>query len=188
ERCVNLTHRYTDLGKEPPAEALYHVISRVQSRPIMMSIERAVVRHFLTHVSQTRGGSVLIVYQRSPPSDDHTGPPGIATRTTREGGNMWMARYVPHGHPHVLNVPSQCPICANQCPQMGTDWHHYIEVMPSNATHRGISATNQCHQCHQSVSISATCQCPSVPISAHLSVPISAHPCHLSVPPISTYQ
>ncbi|CAI9569515.1 unnamed protein product, partial [Staurois parvus] len=61
------------------------------------------------------------------------------------------------------------------------------------------------HQCQQSVLISATCQCPSVPhisayqcismphISAHLSClsmsPINANQCHLSVLPISaTYQ
>ncbi|CAI9547089.1 unnamed protein product, partial [Staurois parvus] len=61
------------------------------------------------------------------------------------------------------------------------------------------------HQCHVSVLIHSTCQCPSVPhqchisvpisatlmlhISAHLSClsgsPISASQCHLSVPPIS---
>ncbi|CAI9587403.1 unnamed protein product, partial [Staurois parvus] len=61
------------------------------------------------------------------------------------------------------------------------------------------------HQCHLSVFINATCQCPSMPhisayqctsmphISAHLSClslpPISASKCHLSVLPISaTYQ
>ncbi|CAI9558344.1 unnamed protein product, partial [Staurois parvus] len=55
------------------------------------------------------------------------------------------------------------------------------------------------HQCQQSVLISATCQCPSVPhqchivhISAHLSClsmsPISASQCHLSMPISATYQ
>ncbi|CAI9608272.1 unnamed protein product, partial [Staurois parvus] len=31
------------------------------------------------------------------------------------------------------------------------------------------------HQCHLSVSINATCQCPSMP-------PASAHQCHINVP------
>ncbi|CAI9547797.1 unnamed protein product, partial [Staurois parvus] len=31
------------------------------------------------------------------------------------------------------------------------------------------------HQCHLSVPINATCQCPSVPHQCHISVPISAH-------------
>ncbi|CAI9604082.1 unnamed protein product, partial [Staurois parvus] len=60
------------------------------------------------------------------------------------------------------------------------------------------------HQCQQSVLISATCQCPSMPhisayqctsmphISAHLSCllmsPISASQCHLSMPISATYQ
>ncbi|CAI9594651.1 unnamed protein product [Staurois parvus] len=37
------------------------------------------------------------------------------------------------------------------------------------------------HQCQLSVSISATCQCPSVPHQCHISVPTSAHQCHISV-------
>ncbi|CAI9603897.1 unnamed protein product, partial [Staurois parvus] len=38
------------------------------------------------------------------------------------------------------------------------------------------------HQCQQSVLISATCQCPSVPHQCHISVHTSAHQCHISVP------
>ncbi|CAI9533675.1 unnamed protein product [Staurois parvus] len=38
------------------------------------------------------------------------------------------------------------------------------------------------HQCQQSVLISATCQCPSVPYQCHISVHTSAHQCHISVP------
>ncbi|CAI9546493.1 unnamed protein product [Staurois parvus] len=38
------------------------------------------------------------------------------------------------------------------------------------------------HQCQQSVLISATCQCPSVPDQCHISVHTSAHQCHISVP------
>ncbi|CAI9589223.1 unnamed protein product, partial [Staurois parvus] len=38
------------------------------------------------------------------------------------------------------------------------------------------------HQCHLSVLINATCQCPSVPHQCHISVPTSAHQCHISVP------
>ncbi|CAI9590083.1 unnamed protein product [Staurois parvus] len=38
------------------------------------------------------------------------------------------------------------------------------------------------HQCHLSVPISATCQCPSVPHQCHISVHTSAHQCHISVP------
>ncbi|CAI9563449.1 unnamed protein product, partial [Staurois parvus] len=38
------------------------------------------------------------------------------------------------------------------------------------------------HQCHVSVLIHATCQCPSVPHQCHISVPTSAHQCHTSVP------
>ncbi|CAI9545036.1 unnamed protein product, partial [Staurois parvus] len=38
------------------------------------------------------------------------------------------------------------------------------------------------HQCQQSVLISATCQCPSVPHQSHISVHTSAHQCHISVP------
>ncbi|CAI9559055.1 unnamed protein product [Staurois parvus] len=38
------------------------------------------------------------------------------------------------------------------------------------------------HQCHLSVSINATCQCPSVPHQCHISVPTRAHQCHISVP------
>ncbi|CAI9542212.1 unnamed protein product, partial [Staurois parvus] len=37
------------------------------------------------------------------------------------------------------------------------------------------------HQCHLSVLISATCQCPSEPHQCHISVPTSAHQCHISV-------
>ncbi|CAI9602587.1 unnamed protein product, partial [Staurois parvus] len=37
------------------------------------------------------------------------------------------------------------------------------------------------HQCHVSVLIHATCQCPSVPHQCHISVPTSAHECHISV-------
>ncbi|CAI9549025.1 unnamed protein product [Staurois parvus] len=37
------------------------------------------------------------------------------------------------------------------------------------------------HQCQQSVLISATCQCPSVPLQCHISVHTSAHQCHKSV-------
>ncbi|CAI9585000.1 unnamed protein product [Staurois parvus] len=37
------------------------------------------------------------------------------------------------------------------------------------------------HQCQLSVLINATCQCPSVPLQC-LSVPTSAHQCHISVP------
>ncbi|CAI9588757.1 unnamed protein product [Staurois parvus] len=41
-------------------------------------------------------------------------------------------------------------------------------------------------QCHLSVSISASCQCSSVPRASghqcHISVPTSAHQCHISVP------
>ncbi|CAI9606753.1 unnamed protein product [Staurois parvus] len=35
------------------------------------------------------------------------------------------------------------------------------------------------HQCLVSVLISATCQCPSVPHQCHISVPTSAHQCHI---------
>ncbi|CAI9613926.1 unnamed protein product [Staurois parvus] len=39
---------------------------------------------------------------------------------------------------------------------------------------------------HLSVSISASCQCPSMPPASahqcHISVPTSAHECHISVP------
>ncbi|CAI9559119.1 unnamed protein product [Staurois parvus] len=38
------------------------------------------------------------------------------------------------------------------------------------------------HQCHLSVPINATCQCPSVPHHCHIAVPTSAHQCHISVP------
>ncbi|CAI9596630.1 unnamed protein product [Staurois parvus] len=38
------------------------------------------------------------------------------------------------------------------------------------------------HQCQQSVLISATCQCPSVPHQCHISVHTSEHQCHISVP------
>ncbi|CAI9575872.1 unnamed protein product [Staurois parvus] len=42
------------------------------------------------------------------------------------------------------------------------------------------------HQCQQSVLISATYQCPSVPRASahqcHISVHTSAHQCHISVP------
>ncbi|CAI9602805.1 unnamed protein product, partial [Staurois parvus] len=38
------------------------------------------------------------------------------------------------------------------------------------------------HQCHMPVSISGTCQCPSVPHQCHISVHTSAHQCHISVP------
>ncbi|CAI9618889.1 unnamed protein product [Staurois parvus] len=41
-------------------------------------------------------------------------------------------------------------------------------------------------KCHLSVSISASCQCPSVPHNSahqcHITVPTSAHQCHISVP------
>ncbi|CAI9574931.1 unnamed protein product [Staurois parvus] len=41
-------------------------------------------------------------------------------------------------------------------------------------------------KCHLSVSISALCQCSSVPRASahqcHISVPTSAHQCHISVP------
>ncbi|CAI9581197.1 unnamed protein product, partial [Staurois parvus] len=35
------------------------------------------------------------------------------------------------------------------------------------------------HQCQQSVLISATCQCPSVPHQCHISAHTSAHRCHI---------
>ncbi|CAI9587195.1 unnamed protein product [Staurois parvus] len=38
------------------------------------------------------------------------------------------------------------------------------------------------YQCQQSVLISATSQCPSVPHQCHISVHTSAHQCHISVP------
>ncbi|CAI9609472.1 unnamed protein product [Staurois parvus] len=38
------------------------------------------------------------------------------------------------------------------------------------------------HQCQQSVLISPTCQCPSVPHQCHISVHTIAHQCHISVP------
>ncbi|CAI9575500.1 unnamed protein product [Staurois parvus] len=38
------------------------------------------------------------------------------------------------------------------------------------------------HQYQQSVLISATCHCPSVPHQCHISVHTSAHQCHISVP------
>ncbi|CAI9578992.1 unnamed protein product, partial [Staurois parvus] len=38
------------------------------------------------------------------------------------------------------------------------------------------------HQCQLSVSMSATCQCLSVPHQCHISVHTSAHQCHISVP------
>ncbi|CAI9550209.1 unnamed protein product [Staurois parvus] len=38
------------------------------------------------------------------------------------------------------------------------------------------------HQCQQSVLISATCQCPSMPHQCHISAHTSAHQCHISVP------
>ncbi|CAI9618234.1 unnamed protein product [Staurois parvus] len=38
------------------------------------------------------------------------------------------------------------------------------------------------HQCQQSVLISASCQCPSVP---HIS---ATYQCHVSVPPFSVHQ
>ncbi|CAI9600968.1 unnamed protein product [Staurois parvus] len=38
------------------------------------------------------------------------------------------------------------------------------------------------HQCQQSVLISATCQCPSVPHQCPIPVHTSAHQCHISVP------
>ncbi|CAI9587112.1 unnamed protein product [Staurois parvus] len=44
------------------------------------------------------------------------------------------------------------------------------------------------HQCHQSVLINATCQCPSVPYQCHISVPTSAHQCPSELPFSATYQ
>ncbi|CAI9566912.1 unnamed protein product, partial [Staurois parvus] len=44
------------------------------------------------------------------------------------------------------------------------------------------------HQCQQSVLISATCQCPSVPHQCHISVHTSAHQCHILVPILAAFQ
>ncbi|CAI9568689.1 unnamed protein product, partial [Staurois parvus] len=56
----------------------------------------------------------------------------------------------------------------------------------------GIFLLSSCHtdtpQRHLSVSISALCQCSSVPHQCHISVPTSAHQCHISVPIRAAFQ
>ncbi|CAI9552720.1 unnamed protein product, partial [Staurois parvus] len=49
-------------------------------------------------------------------------------------------------------------------------------------------STISVHQCHLSLPINATCQCPSVPHQCHISVPTSAHQCHISVPISAAFQ
>ncbi|CAI9588765.1 unnamed protein product, partial [Staurois parvus] len=44
------------------------------------------------------------------------------------------------------------------------------------------------HYCQQSVLISATCQCPSVPHQCHISVHTSAHQCPSELPFNVTHQ
>ena len=63
---------------------------------------------------------------------------------------------------------------------MGTHRRHWLAHMGKSVPPHSI------HQCHPTVSISATPQCPSMP-SAHLSVPICATHKYPSVPPMSAH-
>ncbi|CAI9595061.1 unnamed protein product [Staurois parvus] len=60
-----------------------------------------------------------------------------------------------------------CPITADHTDHQGTD--DQCALMISVAPEVPPVSV---HQCQQSVLISATCQCPSVPHQCHISVPI----------------
>ncbi|PIO40675.1 hypothetical protein AB205_0077140 [Aquarana catesbeiana] len=119
------------------------------------------------------GGSVLIAYQRSPPSDPTQDDPHAA-QDHQDGHPHWTTRYAPSDHQGNANLcqgscqsmPRQLPISAHsQCLP--------LPVPPGMP----ISAT---YQCRVSVPISATYQCPSVRSSAAYQCP--------SVPSSATYQ